>query len=462
MLKKTLYLSLLASFSWVASAQPSQSIDPQSYIDLWQLYQQNTVSDPRIVGAEAQIRSAEGQERSAFGQMLPQLSANTSFTRVSREQDTKEITNGETYSLRLSQALYNPAAWRGFKKYSEMTAQYRSQYEDARVQSTADLVQRYFAALAAEDELELATAERRATQRNLDSLQAMFERRLATITDVLQISARVDSLKTAEIEARNQIQVTREALAELIGHDVYQPFKRIDTKAHFDMPLGTEEQWVGLAVANNPALKAKQKAVEAANYAIDEARAGHLPTLTFGVGAQRSDFAYENVPSPRTDTYSANVTLQVPIYSGGSTSAKVEGLYGSRDAAEQEFESVRRQVIKETRTAYMKSASDLSKIASSRSALDSAVKARIANERSLALGVATAVDVLNAVKQEYSARRDYLQAQYDFITNQLVLLRWRGNMADADILKINDWLTVPTPGEDRSTGVKEGEIPQNG
>jgi outer membrane protein len=202
--------------------------------------------------------------------------------------------------------------------------------------------------------------------------------------------------------------------------------------------------------------------VDASNYAIGEARAGHLPTLSFGLGAQRSDFAYENIPSPRTDTYSANISLQIPIYSGGSTRARVEGLYGSREAAEQDYESVRRQVIKETRTAYMKSASDLSKIASSRRALDSAIKSREANERSLSLGVATAVDVLNAVQQEYSARRDYLKAQYDFITNQLVLLRWRGDLADADIRKINDWLSVPVPGEKRSTGVKEGEVSKKG
>lgn len=462
MLRKFFVLIAPIALPLASHAQPYQNVDPESYIDLWHLYQQNNISNPNILSAEAQIKNAQGQEKSAFGQILPQVSASTSFTRLSREQEIKEYTSGETYTVNLNQTIYNPAAWRGYKKYSEMTAQYRSQYEDAKIQATAELVQRYFAALAAEDELELTIAERKATQRNLDRLQAMFDRKLATVTDVLQVSAKVDSLESSEIEARNQIQVTREALAELIGREVYQPLKRIDTSAHFDMPAETEEQWVGLAVSNNPALHAKQKAVDSANYAVEEARAGHLPTLSLGLGAQRSDFAYQNVPSPQTDTYSASITLQVPLYSGGSTSARVEGLYGARDAAEQDYEAVRRQVIKETRTAYMKSASDLSKIASSRRALDSAIKSREANERSLSLGVATAVDVLNAVQQEYSARRDYLKAQYDFITNQLVLLRWRGDLADADIRKINDWLSVPVPGEKRSTGVKEGEVSKNG
>lgn len=447
MLKKAFYLSWMLALPVHLMAQPGPVREPDSYVDIWTLYQQNIVSNPRIIGAEAQVRSAQGQERASFGQLLPQVSASSSFNRVGREQGTyKELVNGETYGLRLSQYLYNPAAWRGFKKYTEMTAQYRSQYEDAKVESTVDLVQRYFTVLAAEDELELTTAERKATQRNLDRLQAMFKLRLATVTDVLQISAKVDSLKTAEIEARNQIEVSREALAELIGREVYQPLKRIDQGVHFDMPPGTEEYWLAQAVSSNPALQAKQKAVDSANYAIGEAKAGNLPTLSMGLGAQRSDFAYENVPSPRTDTYSASVSIQIPIYSGGSTSARVQGLYGARDAAEQDYESIRRQVIKETRTAYMKSASDLSRIASSRHALDSAAKSRQASERSMSLGIATAVEVLNAVQQEYSARRDYLKAQYDFIFNQLVLLRWRGGLTDIDIQKINAWLSVPVLG----------------
>lgn len=457
---KRIALALLLSGCSLAQAQTAEAPSAQDYIDLWKLYQDSAVSDPRIRGAEAQVKNLEGQERSAFGQVLPQLSGGASTSRVRREEGLQTLNyNGESYNLSLSQALYNAAAWRGFKRYEQLTEQYRAQYADAKSQSAADLVQRYFAALAAEDTLELVTAERKATQRNLDRAQALFDKQMSTVTDVLQISAKVDSLKTQEIEARNQIQVTREALGELIGRAVYQPLKRLNEKAQLAMPQGDEEQWVNSAVANNPALEAKQRAVDAANYGISEAKAGHLPTLSFNLGAQRSDFAYDNViATSAINTYSATISVQIPLYSGGSTSARVASSYGSRDAAEQEYESIRRQVVKETRTAYMKSAADLAKIGSSRNALDSAIKSRAASERSLGLGVATAVDVLNAVQQEYSARRDYLQAQYDFVTNQLVLLRWSGGFQDTDIQKINGWLAVPTPGEERKTGVKEGEV----
>lgn len=439
-------IALILATSW-ANAEVSISAASQDYVDLWQLYRQSSTSDPRILGAEAQVRNLEGQERAAFGQLLPQLSGGASSSRVRREEASQRLRySGESYSVNLSQALYNPAAWRGFKRYEQLTEQYKAQSDDARIQSAADLVERYFNVLAAEDEVELVVAQRTTTQRNLDRVRALLERQMGTVTDVLQIAAKVDSLNSQEIQARNAAQVAREELGELTGKTVYQPLKRLNPGAQLEMPQGDESLWVNMAIANNPALKAKQKAVEAAGYGISEAQAGHLPTLSFNLGAQRSDFAYENVlASSDINTYSATISLQIPLYSGGSTSARVESFYGAKDAAEQDYEAIRRQVAKETKTAYLQSASDLSLIASSKKALESAVKAREVSERSLSLSVVTAVDVLSAVQQEFSARRDYLKAQYNFVTNQLVLLRWSGGFQESDIRRINEWLVVPKP-----------------
>ncbi len=419
------------------------STEDSGPLDLWQLYQRAVASDPRILGADAQIRVGTGQEREALGQLLPQLKGGAASSRIKRSEGARTLFyDGQTYNLSLTQVLYNPAAWRGFKKYSELTRQYRSQAEDARIQSAVDLVQRYFAVLAAEDELALAKAERQATQRSLDQVSALFERQLATITDKLQLAARVDSLETAEIEATNQIQIAREALAELLGQEVYQPLKRIDEGALFASLPGAEEEWVASAIAHNPVLQAKQSALNSSELAISEAKAAHLPTLSLAFGAQRSDFVYDNVlAADKVDTLSASVNLQIPLYSGGSISARTQGLYGARDVAEQEYEALRRQVVKETKTAYLQSDANLRKIVSAHKALESAVKSREITEKSFAYGTVTGVDILNAVRQEYLSRRDYLRAQYGFVTNQLVLLRWSGEFSAKDIQRINGWLS---------------------
>lgn len=72
---------------------------------------------------------------------------------------------------------------------------------------------------------------------------------------------------------------------------------------------------------------------------------------------------------PRTDSYVAGIGLQVPIYSGGSTSARVRGLYQDQIAAEQQLESVQRRVVKEITSAYLTADTSAEKISASRNAL---------------------------------------------------------------------------------------------
>jgi outer membrane protein len=116
---------------------------------------------------------------------------------------------------------------------------------------------------------------------------------------------------------------------------------------------------------------------------------------------------------------------------------------GDRDAAQQELESLRREVKRETRTAYITMNAELSRIRASRVALKSAQDATASTQLTFDRGYRTATDVLYSIKEEYRARRDLYQAQYRFITSMLVLHRWSGRLADSDIRRANDWLVEP-------------------
>jgi outer membrane protein len=190
-------------------------------------------------------------------------------------------------------------------------------------------------------------------------------------------------------------------------------------------------------------LLARQQSVNAADAAIAEAKAGHLPRLGLNLTALRSDIGYEGTLTPRSENYVASLDLQVPLYSGGSTSARVVSSEGDKDAAQQEMEALRREIIKETRTAYIGMSAELGRIKATRRALESATKSRISTEKAFGYGVKNAVDVLYSIKEEFRARRDLYQAQYRFITSMLVLHRWSGRLAQADIRKANEWLVEP-------------------
>lgn len=418
--------------------------DEQAVVDLWQLFQEAVIEDPRILAAYSRSQSMQYRKREALGQLLPQVNASSSFNRSLQEtEQNRQLYNGERYMLGLSQALYDPEIWHSYRRFSELAQQQAAEYEATREEATVDLIERYFMALAAEDELELVGAELRATERNLERVNSLFAKQLAMVTDVLEISARVDALKAAEIEARNQVEVSREALSELVGRRIDGRLKRIGEQASFSLPAQDREYWVQQAMESNPALQARQKAVDAARAMLRQAKSGHLPSVSLSLTAQRSDIGYENSLSPRTDTYVASVGVQVPIFSGGSTSARVSSSYEDLMTAEHELEAMRRQVLRETRAAYYGVEAGLSKISASRKALESAQKSRVAAEKAFGFGVMNAVDVLNTVKEEYATRRDLLKSQYDFIMNVMVLRRWSGTLIEDDVRKTNEWLVAP-------------------
>ena len=421
----------------------AKSVSAKLYsADLLQLYGESRLEDPRVLAAYARRQLGAEQEREAFGSLLPQVTASAGANRIKQvNEQVNQIYNSENYSIGLSQVLYNKASWENYRKYQSMAKQSASEADEAQAEATVDLAQRYFAALAADDELELVQAERRATQKNLDQIEAMYKRQLAMITDLLDLRARVDSLAAQEVDASNQVRLSRAALSEIVGRPVTERLSRVRNDVQLKVSEQSLESWVELAQSQNPNIQANLSAVEAAEAGVRGGKGGHYPTLSLNLNAQNTNEGYNNSLAPKTDSYVAGVQLSVPIYSGGSTSARARGLYQQQVAAEQQLEAARRQVVKETINAYLTADSSVEKIRANRNALASAEQSRVASEKAFKYGVVNAVDVLTSVQNEFKARRDLLKTQYDFITNLFILNRWAGKLSSESVKSVNVWLS---------------------
>jgi outer membrane protein len=413
------------------------------------LYREARLEDPHVIASYAQAKAGTEHQREAMGALLPQLSFNAGSNRIHQESDLVQRSfDSESYGLVLRQYLYNKAAWENYQKFKSLARQSESQAQDTQAEASVELAQRYFTALAAEDELELVRAERRTTQKSLDRVNALYEKQLALITDQLDLKARVDLLSAQELDARNQASLSREALAEIVGRPVKERLNRVRGDRQLQVSAQSLESWVRDGIALNPALKANESGVEAAGAALRSGKGGHYPTLSLNLSAQQTNEGYNNSLAPRTDSYVAGIGLQVPLYSGGSTSARVRGLYEDQVVAEQQMEAVRRRVVKEITSAYLTANSNGEKIGANRLALESAQLSRVAAEKALSYGMVNSVDVLASVRNEFRARRDLLKTQYDFLSNVLTLNRWAGRPPADSIENVNGWLSPGSAGQD--------------
>lgn len=419
------------------------SSDEENPSDLWTLYEQAQKQDPRILSAQAAAKRAEHQEREALGRLLPQVSADSRLTRTNYVSGAYErYYNGERYSVSLSQVIYDSPTWQGYQRSRALSDQYAEQGEHDIQGAVADLIQRYFAVLGAQDNLELIQAEKRSVERNLERINSLYERQLASITEKLEVEARLDRLRSDEIEAQNNIWVSREALAEVIGRPVYEQLERLvaQPKLKDTFDLKSYEFWRDKALEANPLILSKQAAVDAQRAARKEAFGGHMPSVNLQLSSQKTNIGSENAPSSPNESSVAALNIRIPIYSGGSTSARSDAAYETMMMARHELESARRQVFKEVRTAYMNASSALAKVQASQVALQSATKAREAAEKSFTYGINNAVDVLDRASEQYSAERDLLEAQYSFLLSYVVLKRWSGSLEDDDLQQINTLL----------------------
>ena len=410
--------------------------------DLMQLYHEARLEDPRVLASYARAQAGKEHQREALGALLPQVSLNAGTNRIHQENELVQRSyDSENYSLVLRQYLYNKASWENYQKFKSLAKQSESEALEAQAEATVELALRYFAALAAEDELELVRAERQTTQKSLDRVNALYEKQMALITDQLDLKARVDLLAAQELDARNQASISREALAEIVGRPVKEKLNRIRDDVQLRGSAQSLEAWVREGIAQNPALKANESGVEAAGAALRSGKGGHYPTLSLTLSAQQTNEGYNNALAPRTDSYVAGIGVQVPLYSGGSTSARVRGLYQDQIAAEQQLESIQRRVVKEITSAYLTANSSAEKISASRHALASAQLSRVAAEKGLSYGMVNAVDVLTSVRNEFRARRDLLKTQYEFVTSVFTLNRWAGKPPVESVESVNAWLS---------------------
>ena len=71
------------------------------------------------------------------------------------------------------------------------------------------------------------------------------------------------------------------------------------------------------------------------------------------------------------------------------------------------------------------------------SASESALEAK---QEGFQAGIETNIDVLNAQRDLFRAKRDYVDAHYDYIIDVLKLKQAAGILAEGDLLEINRWL----------------------
>jgi outer membrane protein len=105
-----------------------------------------------------------------------------------------------------------------------------------------------------------------------------------------------------------------------------------------------------------------------------------------------------------------------------------------------EVERVRRSVQRQTRDAFLGVRSGISRVGALEQAVKSVEAAADAVEAGFQVGTRTTVDVLNAKRDLFRAKRDLADARYSYIVDTLTLKQAAGIIEEEDLRLVNSWL----------------------
>ena len=309
-------------------------------------------------------------------------------------------------------------------------------YAAARQDLMVRVGERYFGVLEAEDELRFAQATMEAFEQQLAQSRQRFEVGLIAITDVEEAQAGFDLSKAQRIAAANALDIAREALRETTGQ--YQE----DLAPLGEMELATPEpadidQWTAIALESNLRLLAARHDAETARREIDRIQAGHAPVLDAFGSIGLSDSTSRGGETRHTNV---GLRLNLPLFDGGSVVSRTRESRHRYQRTLDVLELERRRAQRETRGAYLGVNSGISRVNALEQAVRSSETAAEAIEAGFQVGTRTSVDVLDAQRELFRARRDLSEARYGYILNVLRLKRAAGVLAEDDLWRISIWL----------------------
>lgn len=419
---------------------------------LKEIYQQALQNDHQFKAAQANL--AAGREAPAIGRagLLPQVTGEAQIAK--QEMDVKgqpqisgRNATDKSYGANLRQPLFDLAVWNQYKasqvQGSLAELQFQADQQDLIIRTS----QAYFDALKAVDNSNTAKAEETALARQLEQTKQRFAVGLIAITDVHEAQAAYDAAVAGKLLAQGQVGIAMQAVEVLTGKS-YAGLSPLQAKFPVSAPVPeARQEWVNLALQNNLQLKTAAERAQVAGYNYKAKAAGHLPTvygsLSYDKSAADGDgysgAAPYNLDSDTT-TKVAAVSMKVPIFTGGYTSASRRQALQQKYAADEGKLQAERDIVQATRSYHLSVTTGVASVKARQQSIVSSQSALDATKAGYDVGTRDLVDLLRAQQNLFRAQRDYYEALYAYVLGSLKLKQAAGVLAEADVDALEGWL----------------------
>src|SRR2546427_9399222 len=254
---------------------------------------------------------------------------------------------------------------------------------------------------------------------NLGAAEQRHRVGLATIADVLQARTALSQARLALEATQGQLETTRGGLALAMGVPANVPYD-IEVVPDTTTAVGVLEgvdTLIARAMRERPDLAAQRAQADQARARVKVARSQALPTLSVGGNAGQTYFINPAInTAPSGNSYTATLTLSIPLFSGWSQIYNVKAASAAADAAARRAQGFEQQVVFQVFNAYYGLRTSTQQVRTSRDLLASATESEQVALGRYKAGAGSLLDLLTAQAALASARALAIQARLSWNT----------------------------------------------
>ena len=403
---------------------------------------------PRLRIAAEELNIGRARDDQAQGQLQPQINANANLTSNTRNsfdflgRPISEDFDGERFSISVQQVLFNWQAFAARRRTAKIENQLEADYYYELSFLLTDVAERYLGVLLAQDSLTSIEAEIEAVTNQVNQIQSLFSLQLAQITDLRQAEASLAAVEAERLRLQAESALAQERLRALTGIEIGD-ISVLSEESRLPRVQKNLEYWIASAERNNQQIKARRFALEASQEGISESRGAYFPRVSFFATRQESNVGFDNRFLGDTDNTYVGVDVTIPLYAGGSNRARESEARALRNIAEYELRQTELDASANVRSAFLLVQSSALLTEAAERLVQSTRLSSEAAQQGFELGTVTNVDVLNALRDQFNAERDFQRARYEQINYYLLLKREAGTLSSQDLAEISNLMTSP-------------------
>jgi len=385
--------------------------------------------------ANQDVRTAEGIHAEALSRLMPNLTGGIS--EVSQQINLAAFGLGNFPGINqivgpfgltdlratVSQpilnlkSLYNTHAANAEQKAATLSSQ------DAHDVVALVVTGLYLQADAAGSRIETGRAQVKAAQAVYDQALDFQKNGVVPAIEVLRAKVELQTEQQRLITYQSDVDKLKLRLARAIGLPDGQAFTLSDTIPFSGLPALTQEAAIARAYTSRMDYQSAEARVQAAELTRKAIDAQKLPAADFNAN-------YGDI-GPTVDhshgSYSASVSLNVPIFQGGRIKSEVAQADAELERRKAELADLRGKIAFEIRTAYLDLASAGEQTKVAKSTIELAEQQLTQSQDRFAAGVTDNLEVVQAQEAVATANENYIASLYIYNAAKATLARSIGN-----------------------------------